>query len=185
MANRFDGAMSRRALIGSVILGSVLLPFGARSAVAAPRTDLRELAFENLHTGERVTLPYFIDGRYQAEALRKIDWILRDHRSGEVAEIDRRLLDLLHDLVTALNAAGPIQIISGFRSAQTNALLASASSGVARKSLHMRGKAVDIRIPGVRLTVLREAAMSLRGGGVGFYPQSRFVHVDVGRVRYW
>jgi uncharacterized protein YcbK (DUF882 family) len=110
---------------------------------------------------------------------------LRDHRTGEAAQIDRRLLDLLHNLVTALNAAEPIQIISGFRSAQTNALLASASSGVARKSLHMQGKAVDIRIPGVRLAVLREAAMSLRGGGVGFYPQSRFVHVDVGRVRYW
>ncbi|HSN31208.1 MAG TPA: DUF882 domain-containing protein, partial [Ideonella sp.] len=123
--------------------------------------------------------------RYLPDALAAVDRLLRDFRSGEVAAIDPALLDLLHALAMTTGAQGPFEVISGFRSPATNEMLRHRSSGVASGSLHMLGQAIDIRVAGVPLAGLRNAALSLRAGGVGFYPASDFVHVDTGRVRAW
>lgn len=176
------GLYHRRQLL-TVGLGAAValtMPFGA--ALAAPP---RVLSFENLHTGEKLVTAYWADGRHRATACHRIDTILRDHRTGEVAPISTRLLDLLHTLRLRVDTDAPFEIISGYRSEATNAMLAKAGGGVARKSLHMLGMAVDIRVPGCSLARLKSAAVALKGGGVGFYPKSGFVHVDVGRVRYW
>lgn len=154
----------------------------AHSAVpAAPRL----LSFENLHTGERLQTAYWTGGGYDQAACRRIDWILRDHRAGLAAPIATDLLDLLHAIRMRLATDSSLQIISGYRSPKTNAHLGSAGSGVAANSLHMQGLAIDIRVPGCALVHLRDTAKSLKAGGVGYYPKSNFVHIDVGRVRYW
>lgn len=175
--------LARRHLLslGLAAFGSAL---GGR-AFAGSGGAARRLSFENLHTGESVAVAYWSDGAYLAESVRRIDHVLRDHRTGDVHPIDPRLLDLLHRLRARLDTAAPFQIISGYRSPATNATLADASGGVARNSLHTRGLAVDIRVPGRPLRAVRDAALVLQGGGVGFYPRSDFVHVDVGRVRAW
>ena len=145
------------------------------------------LSFFNTHTGERLESAYCCNGQYQPEALARIDFILRDFRTNEVKPIDPQLLDLLHELHGTLGVDQPFHIISGYRSPHTNAMLQGrgGDSGVASGSLHMAGKAIDIRVPGVPLEQLRAAARSLKLGGVGFYPGSNFVHVDTGRVRFW
>lgn len=145
----------------------------------------RRLGFLNLHTGEKADLPYWIQGGYVPESLAEINRVLRDHRTGEVAVIDTQLLDLLHRVNAALGASRPFQVISGYRSLASNQMLAGNSSGVAKRSLHMEGKAIDIRLPGIQLADLRRAGLMLKGGGVGYYPGSDFVHLDVGRVRTW
>ncbi len=125
---------------------------------------------------------------YQPDALKQIDHILRDFRANEIKPIDPVLLDLLHELGGTLETDQPFHIISGYRSPHTNTLLrerGGATTGVASRSLHMVGKAIDIRVPGVKLDHLRGAARSLKLGGVGYYPSSNFVHLDTGRVRYW
>jgi uncharacterized protein YcbK (DUF882 family) len=153
---------------------------------ASPRAARgHKLAFKNLHTGESLTTAYRVDGQHLPEASRRIDWLLRDHRTGEVAPISVQLLDALYDLRDRLGTEAPFEVISGYRSPKTNAVLANAGSGVARRSLHMRGMAIDIRVPGRSLRRLRTAAVALKAGGVGFYPKSGFIHLDVGRVRYW
>jgi uncharacterized protein YcbK (DUF882 family) len=159
----------------------------ARRASAAPPTeeDSRTLAFRNLHTEETVDVAYRVDGRLDAAALREIDWVLRDFRTGDARPIDRRLLDFLWRLRGALGTVEPYEVISGYRSPATNAMLARASRGVSRASLHMRAMAIDVRVPDRPLARLRDAALGLRLGGVGYYPASGFVHVDVGRVRFW
>lgn len=173
--------LARRHLLslGLAAAGS-LIGGGARAAVPA-----RRLSFENLHTGESLSVAYWADGAYLADSVRRIEQVLRDHRTGDVHPIDPGLLDLLHRLRGRLDTAAPFQIISGYRSPATNAMLADAGGGVARDSLHTRGLAADIRVPGRALRAVRDAALSLQGGGVGFYPRSDFVHVDVGRVRAW
>ena len=147
--------------------------------------DRRRLSFENLHTGERLDTVYWANGAYDRGALRAINVLLRDFRSGDVYPIDTHLLDLLARLRTRLNSTAPIQVISGYRSPATNAAMHEKSSGVAAKSLHVEGEAIDIRVSGVPLTRLRDAALAMGVGGVGYYPASEFVHVDVGRVRTW
>jgi uncharacterized protein YcbK (DUF882 family) len=117
--------------------------------------------------------------------LDDLNYILRDHRTGEIKPIATQLLDLIHALSEKLCARRPFHIISGYRCQATNDLLRRRGRGVARNSLHLQGKAVDIRLPGCDLSVLRESAMGLRGGGVGYYPRPSFVHVDIGTVRYW
>ncbi len=120
------------------------------------------------------------------EAVNRLDQFLRDHRTGDVRQLDERLFDLLHDLPGLVGRAGAeINIVCGYRTPWSNEFLRSTTSGVAAHSLHMEGEAIDIRIPGVPTAVLRNAALSLHRGGVGFYPKSQFVHVDVGRVRQW
>jgi uncharacterized protein YcbK (DUF882 family) len=145
----------------------------------------RRLAFYNLHTGEHLKTVYWAEGRYVPGALKEINWILRDYRRNKVKPIDLRLLDLLHVLDQKLETRQPFHIICGYRSPATNEYLRKQSAGVAKHSMHIEAKAADIRIPGCHLVALQRAALALRDGGVGIYPFSDFVHVDVGRVRHW
>ena len=176
---------SRRRFVATL---AALAPLAgsARAAFAPAPQAPRALVFAHLHTGERLAVEYFAGGRYLSDALAEVNHLLRDFRSGEVAAIDPALLDLLHALAARTGTPGrPFEVISGFRSPATNEMLRHRSSGVASGSLHMRGQAIDIRVAGVPLSGLRDAALALRGGGVGFYPASDFVHVDTGRVRAW
>ena len=166
----------------AALAGSAFAPTGFASINSHPQ---RELSLRNLHTGENIKLTYWEEGDYLAESLREINHLLRDHRTGEVASMDRQLLDLLFYLENRLGRQGEFQVISGYRSPKTNELLRSKSSGVAKQSLHMQGRAIDIRLPGTELKQLRKAAMALKQGGVGYYQKSNFIHVDTGRVRYW
>jgi uncharacterized protein YcbK (DUF882 family) len=147
-------------------------------------TTDRWLSFYNLHTTEALKVAYWADGGYVPESLDAINKNLRDHRTGTIHEIDRRLLDLLWRVRMQLDTTEPFQIISGYRSPETNALLRSHSDGVASHSLHMDGMAADVQVPGRSLEVIRKTAISMKSGGVGYYP-SQFVHIDVGRVRTW
>jgi uncharacterized protein YcbK (DUF882 family) len=175
--------LSRRNFLKLGMLAAAMpRPASARAWLAAPE---RRLSFHNLHTGENVDLPYWVQGDYVAESLAEINHVLRDHRTGQVASIDTRLLDLLDRVKAELGVPQPFQVISGYRSPASNSMLASHSSGVAKHSLHMQGKAIDIRLPGIPLADLRQAGLMLKGGGVGYYPGSNFVHLDVGRVRTW
>jgi uncharacterized protein YcbK (DUF882 family) len=153
----------------------------AALAPAAPRT----VAFHNLHTGEALDAIYYEDGRYVPGALQAVNHLLRDFRTGDVHVIDPNLLDTLHALARNTGTRNPFQVISGYRSPRTNAMLHERSEGVASHSLHMQGMAIDIRLADGSLGQLHNAALSLQAGGVGFYPESDFVHVDVGRVRRW
>jgi len=173
--------LSRRGLLRLTVAGAAALAAGPALA-AKPE---RRLTLRNLHTNEMVAVVYWSNGRYQPSALGKIYDLLRDHRRDEVHPIDPRLLDLLHRLRLATSARAPFEIISGYRSPQTNAVLRAGSSGVAKRSYHMRGEAVDIRLPCCGLDHLHRQALKLRGGGVGLYRRSQFVHVDVGPVRQW
>jgi uncharacterized protein YcbK (DUF882 family) len=157
----------------------------ALGAAIRPSTGARALELYHLHTGESLNATYWENGSYLPDALAEINRLLRDFRTDTVFPIAPPLLDLLCNLHAALGATRPFQIISGYRSPQTNTFLAAHTEGVARHSLHMDGMAVDINIDGVALTHLRDAALALGGGGVGYYPQSQFVHVDIGRVRSW
>jgi uncharacterized protein YcbK (DUF882 family) len=154
-----------------------------RSAASTGVT--RSLHFNHLHTGERLELEYFSGGAYLPDALGTINHFLRDFRTDEEHAIDAQLLDLLHDLNRLVGGRQPFEVISGYRSPATNAMLRRHSEGVAAHSLHMQGQAIDIRLADVRLGTLRDAARSIARGGVGYYPASNFVHVDTGRVRTW
>ncbi len=145
----------------------------------------RKLALVNLHTGESVNATYWAEGSYQASELKAINRILRDHRTGEVINIDQNLVDLLNILHHEMSGKQPFHVISGYRSPHTNAQLQKKSNGVAKKSLHMQGKAIDLRLPGRQLSRLHTAALKLKSGGVGYYPKSDFIHVDTGNVRNW
>lgn len=164
------------------LFGSLVAP-AALARVATP--DERVLRFYNLHTGERLTATYWAEGAYLDAELAAIDRLLRDHRANEAAPMDRQLLDMLHTLQQRVDRPGEFHIISGYRSPTTNAKLHRKSNGVAKRSLHMRGKAIDIRLPGVELKHLRQAALNMRAGGVGYYPKSNFLHIDTGRPRFW
>jgi len=176
--------VSRRDFLrlGSVTAAAPALFF---SRARALRQVEKRLAFYNLHTDERLNAVYWAEGRYVPGALKQINWILRDYRRNKVKPIDLRLLDLLHALDYRLETRQPFHIICGYRSPATNAYLRKHTAGVAKHSMHIQGKAVDIRVPGCRLTSLQRAALALHDGGVGIYPVSDFVHVDVGRVRRW
>jgi uncharacterized protein YcbK (DUF882 family) len=171
----------RFLLTGGVAAAASAVALPAIAAIDPPRN----LSLVNLHTGEQLRCCYWRSGAYLPQALADVARVLRDHRTGEVHPIDPRLLDLLTQLSGRLGAARPFEVISGYRSPKTNAKLHARSSGVATRSLHMDGKAIDVRLPGVPLTRLRDAALALQAGGVGYYPKSNFVHVDVGRVRRW
>jgi len=159
---------------------------GLRGGAALAALDgPRRLAFHHLHTGEDLDLVYRDGGGYRTDALVRINRVLRDHRTGDVAPIDPALLDLLHRLRRRMDSDAPFEVICGFRSAKTNEMLRAKSSGVAKHSLHLAGMAIDVRLPGRRLADLRDAAWGLQAGGVGFYAKSDFIHVDTGRVRRW
>jgi uncharacterized protein YcbK (DUF882 family) len=145
----------------------------------------RRLSLYNKYTGEQLNISYYAQGRYLPEALKQISYILRDHRTGEVKAIDPRLCDLLHTIYQKIQPNVPFQILSGYRSPSTNEVLRRRRRGVAKNSLHIHGKAVDLRLPGFRTSILRRTAAAMKGGGVGYYPRLGFVHLDVGEVRYW
>jgi uncharacterized protein YcbK (DUF882 family) len=169
------GTLSSPALLRGPDRGAAL------SSLSSPRRAF----LHNLHTGETLDEVYFAGGRYVPGALAEAMRVLRDWRDGEEHSMDPQLFDLLHDLRARTEASAPFQIISGYRSPATNAKLHAESHEVASKSQHMLGKALDIRIEGVDLSHLHQAALSLNAGGVGYYPRSDFVHVDVGPLRQW
>jgi uncharacterized protein YcbK (DUF882 family) len=177
--------LSRRALLGAVLAGTAAASLTRPAFAALTAPGPRRLAFHNLHTGEHLAATYWADGGYIADELKGIDRVLRDFRTGDVAPIDRNLLDLLHTLQRNMDTREPFQVISGYRSPRTNDMLRHEGGGVASNSLHMVGQAIDIRIPGRRLADVRDAALALQSGGVGYYAKSDFVHVDTGRVRRW
>ncbi len=175
---------ARRAFLGFAASAAATLI--AAPAIAIPRLSLRRtLAFHNLHTGESLDLCYWAEGRYLPDATHRIEYLLRDFRNDKVHPIDPRLLDLLTTLRTRLNTTAPYQVISGYRSPETNAMLQRMTEGVASNSLHLRGQAIDLRVPGRSLAAVHRTALALQAGGVGYYPRSDFVHIDVGRVRRW
>ncbi|HQZ38985.1 MAG TPA: DUF882 domain-containing protein [Vicinamibacterales bacterium] len=163
----------------------------ALPALALPRASLastarvRALDFVHTHTGESLSVEYARGVEYWPDALATVNHFLRDFRTGGVHPIDPGLLDLLHRLTTLTDTGRPFQVISGYRSPKTNAMLRSRSEGVASSSLHMQGQAIDIRLADIPLASLRHAALEAARGGVGYYPASNFVHVDTGRVRHW
>ncbi|WP_420345605.1 DUF882 domain-containing protein [Pelagibius sp.] len=183
------GAASRRRFVTGAAAGAaaltagLLVPGVASAATSMPAT--RSLAFRSLHTGEEVAATYLRDGVVEAEGLQRLNHVLRDWRSGEVWQMDRKLLDLLFALRRSMDSDQPFELISAYRSPKTNAKLASKSNGVARRSLHMRGMAIDVRLPERDLKALHQAALALQGGGVGLYTKSGFIHLDTGRVRRW
>lgn len=159
------------------------------TALAAPKlsfaTSGLPLRFHHTHTNEKLDVLYRDAGGYRADALTRINHLLRDHRRNEAAQMDPALLDFVSDLYEVFDRRGEFQVISGYRSPATNAMLASKSNGVAKKSLHMQGRALDIRLPGVPTAELRDAAIELGKGGVGYYAKSDFIHIDTGHVRRW
>ena len=179
-----DARDTRRGFLrGLAGLSTVALVAPAR-LLADDRAE-RVLSFAHTHTGETLTVPYFAEGHYLARGLARLEHLLRDHRTGDEHVIDPGLYDLLNDLKLATGTREPFQVISGYRSPRTNAKLRASGHGVAKHSLHMDGKAIDVRLADVRTSVLRDAALELERGGVGYYRQSDFVHVDTGRVRRW
>ena len=184
-------SINRRRFIGNFIrmtgiaaATATLAPASALAMLTAPATP-RRLKFYNLHTSDQLDIVYFEKGRYIPQALAEINYILRDYRQNVVKPISPALLDLVVAIRRKLNTDAEVAIISGYRTPETNAMLAAHSDGVARHSLHMDGLALDWRVPGRTLEQLHRVALAIRGGGVGYYPSSDFVHVDVGRVRYW
>ena len=180
--------MNRRQLLRAGLLVSFVclnpLPAWARQSLYGVQE--RSLSLFNTHTGERLKeVVYWEQGNYIPDALNHLNHALRDHRTNEVHSIDPMTLDLMAAISRKVDAKRPFEIISGYRSLQSNRALRSVSRGVAKNSYHMQGKAVDLRLPGVPLTVVRKAALDLRMGGVGYYPKSDFVHIDSGRVRSW
>ena len=175
--------LTRRSfLAGAAVagLGLVKVPRVLR-ALEAPRA----LSFHHLHTGERLTAEYFAGGDYVPHVLHEVNHVLRDWRTNDVYPIEPALLDLLADLHQATGSRKPFEVICGYRSPKTNAMLASHSEQVSPRSLHLKGKAIDIRLEDVSLAKLHQVALGLKRGGVGYYPASNFVHVDTGRVRSW
>jgi uncharacterized protein YcbK (DUF882 family) len=177
--------VTRRSVLaaGATFLALPLLVLPRR--VRAEPGSVRTLSFRHTHTGEALSLAYAAGDTYLPGALARINWLLRDYRNGQTRAIDPELLDQLHTLAAVTGTSAPYEIISGYRSPETNALLHRRSGGVAAHSLHLEGRAIDIRLADLPLGELRDAALSLRAGGVGYYAQSQFVHLDTGRVRRW
>lgn len=151
----------------------------------ADARESRDLSLYCVHTGERLNVDYVVDGRYQPEALEAIDHLLRDHHNGETCQIDPRVLNQLYDLRRALGSSEPIHVFSAYRSPATNEGYRRVSGRVAEHSYHMTGQAIDIQLPGRDVRQLRNVAIAMRAGGVGYYPQDGFLHLDSGPVRRW
>jgi uncharacterized protein YcbK (DUF882 family) len=153
---------------------------------ATPSGQDHTLTLYHTHTGERIRITYRRGDEYIPEALAKLDYFLRDYRTGAVRHFDPHLYDVLSDLTSSIgHPGGEIDIVCGYRTPSTNESLRAHSSGVSKNSLHMQAEAIDLRMPDVDTLTLRKAALALRRGGVGYYPHSDFIHVDIGRVRQW
>lgn len=174
-----------RKAMSLVLLGAFIIISFAYPCLAESANKERRLKFFNTHTDERVDVIYKRGETFLPGALMKIDYILRDHRSGDIHPMDPALLDFLYDLLIKLNYRGEVHIISGYRSPGTNQKLHERSSGVAKGSLHMQGKAIDIRLLGVDTAIIRKTALAMKRGGVGYYKELDFVQIDTGRVRSW
>jgi uncharacterized protein YcbK (DUF882 family) len=171
------------ALAAGIFLAQ--LPLFAEPSLSDP-ADQRRLRMVHTHTDEKIDVVYYRNGEYLPGALGRLDHFLRDHRTGDVHETDPAVLDVLWELARAVdNPDGEYQIICGYRSPATNEMLRGRSSGVAKRSQHVLGKAIDVRLTGTEIAKLHQAALALKRGGVGYYKKSDFVHVDTGRVRRW
>jgi uncharacterized protein YcbK (DUF882 family) len=180
--------LTRRQILTAGVLGSLvcLAPVQALAQLSLTGVQERSLSLLNTHTGERLKeVVYWEKGNYIHDALENLNHVLRDHRTNQVHPIDPMTLDLMAAISRKVDAKQPFEIISGYRSPQTNRSLRNNSNGVAKNSYHMQGKAVDLRLPGVPLKTVRKAALDLSMGGVGYYAKSGFVHIDSGRVRSW
>ncbi|MBD3671008.1 MAG: DUF882 domain-containing protein [Gammaproteobacteria bacterium] len=182
--------LSRRGFLrmgAGLAAGLVASPLLAQNVKAPGLVGERSLSLYNIHTGESLNTVYWQNGAYIAEAMQDINHILRDRRNGEVWDMDTRLIDMLSQLYDKVDGKKPFYVISGYRSPNTNTYLrkTSSSGGVAKRSLHMQGRAIDVRLPGVELAHLHKASVRMKKGGVGYYPRDGFIHVDTGRVRYW
>jgi uncharacterized protein YcbK (DUF882 family) len=174
---------SRRGLLKAGFGGvftALMLPLERAGAMHE-----RRLAFYHTHTGKRLDVVYKRNGEFVPEALSVINTFLSDFRTGDVAEMDPHLLDLIYDLRDALGSEGTYEVISAYRSPATNDMLRQRSGGVAKNSQHLLGKAIDVRLSDVDLTELRDTAIAMQRGGVGYYASPNFVHIDTGRVRRW
>lgn len=180
--SRLDLSRRRLVAVGLKLLPVVAL---ARSLPARAAASGRSLTFFNTHTQEEVTAVYSYGREHDPATLERFNAVLRDHRSGEIGRMDPALFDFLHSVAERAGAAPTFEVISGFRSQASNELLRSRNSGVAQGSLHLQGKAIDVRLRGVSCAKLRDIALELARGGVGYYPKSDFVHLDTGRVRRW
>lgn len=180
--------LNRRDVIKIGLLTTIaaaLSPVKAVEAIVRGLPPTRRLSFFNTHTGEKLAVCYCRQGDYCSDALSEINHIMRDHRTGETRDIRPRLLDILYSLAKRVDPCEPYHIISGYRSPVTNAVLRKKSKGVARRSFHTLGMAIDIRIPGFGSKGLHAEALKLSAGGVGYYPESDFIHLDCGPVRHW
>lgn len=186
--NPLPSLTRRRVLFGCGALAVGALWAGrvrADESQAALGSATRWLELHNTHTSEVLSVAYRSAGEFVATALERLQWVLRDHRANESHPIDAQLFDQLADLADSAGVEPRFEIISGYRSPATNSKLADASSGVARRSLHMDGRAIDVRLKGVSCAALRDLALTAARGGVGYYQRSDFVHLDTGRVRTW
>ena len=172
-----------QAIVVAVISFLIILP--VHSGAAGTTHEERKLSLFNTHTYERLTVTYKKGGHYIPKALEKVNYILRDHRTGEIHPIDPELMDYLYDLLTKVGNHGEVHIVSGYRSPKTNMQLRQRSKGVAGGSLHMQGKALDFRLPGTDTAVLRDKALAMKRGGVGYYKKLDFIQIDTGRARFW
>lgn len=177
----------RSFLKSSVVLASALsVPAFARAAQTTNVEPVeRTLRLYNTHTGESLRSIFWAEGQFLPDALKDINKLLRDHRNNTISQIDPQLLMLLDSVSSKFGGTDVLHVISGYRSPESNRKLAAASGGVAKHSMHLEGKAIDVRMPGRDLAQLHKAALAVRGGGVGYYPSSQFVHMDTGRVRTW
>ena len=179
--------LTRRSLLGMAVSLALLSPIAslrAQTPWSNPAAD-RSLHFVHTHTGETLAVNYWCDGAFQSQCLAPLNHFLRDFRTNEMTGMDVGLLDILYELQDLADRDATFEVISAYRSPQTNALLRKSSSEVAQKSLHMEGKAIDIRISGFSSKKLQQLALTHQRGGVGFYAKSDFVHVDTGRIRSW
>ena len=192
VSGKFFGCLG--ILVAALLVSA---PGGARaqSRSAAPEAPKESrgqdgqdhiLRLYNTHTGERMEIAFRRGDQYVSGALAKLDYFLRDHRTGDVRHFDPRLYDILSDLTTSVGRpGGELDIVCGYRTSSTNESLRAHTTGVAKNSLHIQAEAIDLRMPGIDTLKLRKAALALGRGGVGYYPHSDFIHVDVGRVRHW
>ena len=179
--------ISRRKFIkaGLVTIAAGIVPCRTLAAVDGLLSEKRRICIDNLHSKEHADIVFWESGSYVPSALEELNHIFRDHYNGAVKEMDTALFDLLFAIQQKLKTSEPFQLISGYRSLKTNSRLRKHNKSVAKKSLHIYGKAADLRLPGKTIKELRRAAYELKAGGVGYYPDSNFVHIDVGNVRFW
>jgi uncharacterized protein YcbK (DUF882 family) len=179
--------LSRRRFLKGLAYGSLIAMGSSKATQAAflKPTNPKMLSLVHHHTGDKLSLTYFDQGIYVKNALAEINYFLRDYHNDQIHRVDPKLLDHLHDVKLLLGTNKPFHILSGYRSPSTNANLRRHTRGVANHSLHMEGKAVDIRIEGISAKTIRNAALQVQRGGIGYYPRSNFVHLDTGDMRTW